>query len=862
MATLITDNELANIILKCPNEDESYPDPKVIMNKNGTCKYAYVTLVMLGDAYISGAIVLADSIRKSGSIVDLIVLVTPDVSEEGKNILGIYFTYVKEIEYINVQNWRTKKQQHRKYLELVFTKFHIFNLVQYDKILLIDADALVLKYPDHIFTLNAPAGCFIENKDYIISYDAECNYIAPKNGRIEWYSKYCDCCRHGKKIPKDMTDRLKTQFTNSGIGGGLLLLEPKKGELESIIKDVSKNPMKYLVETKFVWPEQQYLSLRYSGKWTNINPRFFGLQGYPHWKVLYGLQYGGDKPFSLKSKCDIKIRIQYPDFVLWHQYYFDILEKHPEFLDSKVLEEANEMNKYFHSSIKQQKALLSRTESHLPKELSNKYEIKKIVSKIFKIEEKQIHDKQLKYYHIERDIDYGFNKINPTWDDIKEYDYMEPIIRLANYYGDKSYYSELINKYMEIYKHKAERLDEQFPKEYMDQIDRDTIMLEYVKCRTNMFIITLWPIIKKLDLNNIIKVLERYGHMVYIKTLTLTKKALFNLMYCMYDEFTYEHRIEFITKKMEYIQSEDLNEVTIIFLDNVEKCKISGQASEGKKEIRNELLKMMGLDKNGEIRGNDLVHINDHFYQTIMYSQIILNDNSIKLLELQNIRNLSSLFFLEARLKLQTFKKWCNMNLSQLEIGRIIIMGGIILYSYGIRKSNDIDAVFISINNDKSQSEKELAQLLNDNFGEENTKFFFADIGIEKSKYWRDSWTEKNDKILSYFGINDMMELTTDPHNHYYFNGFKCYLMNHEIIRKMYRNRKQDHSDFIMMATLYPEIISQYVQLNKGKLNYMIKDNIKSPELTHEYLKQLFHMIYKKYLRNDIEIFRKKIDIF
>ena len=349
MATLITDDELKNIIMKCPNEDESYPDPKNMLNKDGKCKYAYVTLIMLGDSYIAGAIVLAYSIRSCGSLADLVVLVTPDVSEEGKQILGMYFTHVIEINYVTVQNWRTKKQNHRKYLELVFTKFHIFDLVQYEKVLLIDADALVLKYPDHLFTLDAPAGCFLENKDSIITYDETGNYILPKNGNIEWYKKYCDCCAHGKKIPKSMTDRIKTQFNNSGIGGGLMLLEPKKGEFEKILEDVSKDPMKYLINNKLIWPEQQYLTLRYSGQWTNINPRFFGLQGYPHWKILYGLQYGGDKPFSLNSKADIKIRMQYPDFVLWHKYYDDVLKNHPEFLESTTLKDSNRMNKNFNS---------------------------------------------------------------------------------------------------------------------------------------------------------------------------------------------------------------------------------------------------------------------------------------------------------------------------------------------------------------------------------------------------------------------------------------------------------------------------------------------------------------------------------
>ncbi len=107
-----------------------------------------------------------------------------------------------------------------------------------------------------------------------------------------------------------------------------------------------------------------------------------------------------------------------------------------------------------------------------------------------------------------------------------------------------------------------------------------------------------------------------------------------------------------------------------------------------------------------------------------------------------------------------------------------------------------------------------------------------------------------------------MLDLTTDPRNHYYFNGFKCYLLQHEILRKIHRNRAQDHADFIMLSTLYPSIMSQYVELHEGKLTYKMKDESKNvaPELNHNYLKKLFEQIYKKYLRSDIDLFRKSIE--
>ena len=163
--------QIKKIKLLCNNNEDFSKYPDDMINPDGSKNYAYVTLVMLGDTYIAGAIVLAESVRKIGSLADLVVLVTNDVSIEGKEILKKFYDHVIDVDYINVENWRTKVQIHRPYLDLVFTKFHIFNLTQYKKVLLIDADAIILKHPDHLFTLKTPAGVYLPNKDDIISYN-------------------------------------------------------------------------------------------------------------------------------------------------------------------------------------------------------------------------------------------------------------------------------------------------------------------------------------------------------------------------------------------------------------------------------------------------------------------------------------------------------------------------------------------------------------------------------------------------------------------------------------------------------------------------------------------------------------------
>ncbi len=859
-------NKLKDIKLYCPDENQDYKNPDKIIDSNGNKLYAYVTLIMLGDRYIPAAIVLAQSLIDLNSQADRVVLVTPDVTQEGRNILAKFFDKVIEINYVTVQNWRTKKQTHRKYLELVFTKFHLFNLTQYKKILLIDADAIVLKYPDHIFTLEAPAGCFLEDKDLFIYYDEKGDYKMPPETGIEWYNKYCKLLPHGGKVPKEFTDRVYTDFRNSGIGGGLMLLEPKVGEFDEILKDVSRGRMKYLLENKFVWPEQQYLTARYSGKWTSINPRFFGLQGYPDWSVLYGLQYGGDKPFMLDSKFDINTRIQYRDYQLFHSFYQKILKNNPSFENEKPLEECNKMTKYF----KFNNELKRMEKPHISKE---------VISKMYNIDIKYITNNNIDFYHTQPNKFYIPQNVEPMFDNINEFDYMEPIKKLFELTKSK-YYENLIKNY--VIPKTESRLDDM---NKINPVDKDEIILQYIKCRPKTFIITLWNLLTPIT-NEIIEFLGKNGNIYYVKKIKVDSENLFNLYCQIYDEFTYNEIYERMKKKIEWskLNQGDDNYITVIVFDNINDKKLSGQGSEFKREIRNfclESLKNKDLVQ-GEIRGNDLLHINDYFYQTVEYAGLYFNENSLKLLNNFNAKNYFSNFFISSHLKFNTLRKWMYMNMTLENINRVCLMGSINLYKYGIRNIGDIDGLFIG--NPDNIQEQELIENINSNFFDKDTKFEFADFGIKNSKYWRDSWEEKNKEILDYFSLNSFEDIVYNPKYHLNFHGVKMYLIDFEIVKKIYRiytdNSYKDvflrahkiiaktYVDFIMMYFYNRNLLGHYCYMTKDnqfrinddfKVSPLILNNIPE-DLKDKFINEVLYRV-KQYPREQANKINKELII-
>ncbi|ABF47435.1 P13 [Clanis bilineata nucleopolyhedrovirus] len=133
--------------------------------------FAYVTLVMLGDEYVEGAIVLSKSIAATGSTHDRVCMVTKDVSTAARRRLQNNFNVVIEVEYAYYQcpPMLTKRQNemYGKWIDYAFTKWHCLTLSAYKKIVYLDADHLVVKNIDHLFQLPAPAMCFTdENYGY------------------------------------------------------------------------------------------------------------------------------------------------------------------------------------------------------------------------------------------------------------------------------------------------------------------------------------------------------------------------------------------------------------------------------------------------------------------------------------------------------------------------------------------------------------------------------------------------------------------------------------------------------------------------------------------------------------------------
>lgn len=271
-------------------------------------KNAYVALLYKTSIYFLGALILASSLKKTKTKAD-IVLMYHDVSPEQLNVLKLYYDKLIKVDYIFAPNLIENVDQSR--FKEVFTKFHCFELTQYEKILMIDIDMLVMKNMDLLYKLPAPA--------------------AFKRGYKEF--------KNGTKIPLSEFERNDEMI--SGINAGLMLLEPSKKTFKEIMKDIKHPPKNYKPARD---PEQAFISWFYRSDWHHIH-HFFNYQFtlshvFPHkYKLsdipkIYNIHYSSPtKPWNFIRDPESLNRNPYKVYYqLWIDEYErvkkEILNKH------------------------------------------------------------------------------------------------------------------------------------------------------------------------------------------------------------------------------------------------------------------------------------------------------------------------------------------------------------------------------------------------------------------------------------------------------------------------------------------------------------------------------------------------------
>jgi len=217
--TLLTElQHICQRITKLSSEES-----ETINSDRQKSKFAFVSVVMKGDSYVAGALVLARSLLNTKTVHDLVCIVTPDVSDQAVEDLSLLYTHVIRMEYINFPavalHTQKQREKYESWMDSSMTLYTCLWLFQYEKVLHLDCDACVIQNIDHIFRLSTPAASF-----YNPWQTGTKNDPYPRN------------IRHGQKIPSQCIKRAFTMDGSFVVGGNFVLLSTGQQIVDEFMK--------------------------------------------------------------------------------------------------------------------------------------------------------------------------------------------------------------------------------------------------------------------------------------------------------------------------------------------------------------------------------------------------------------------------------------------------------------------------------------------------------------------------------------------------------------------------------------------------------------------------------------------------
>jgi hypothetical protein len=285
--------------------------------KSPNSKNAWVVLLMIDENYVKGALVVAQTLRNMKTKHDIVCMVTNDISDNIRSILleTSLYDFVIEVPYIEqaTRPFRSPKQldMYSDWIDRSFTKWNCLTLTQYDRVILLDADMLLIANCDDLFDLKAPAACY--SNPWGIPYGTLKNpYLS-------------DNLQHGAIISEQQIKSALTLSTFVG-WGTMILLEPNKENYDAFIKMIHAKKVFGMEYNAISGSDEISIALFYAATgWTHIHQKYVAIPWKKHWvsKDIRAYHYHGHKPWLMKPD-------EWPDLADWWTIVKQIKLLHPE----------------------------------------------------------------------------------------------------------------------------------------------------------------------------------------------------------------------------------------------------------------------------------------------------------------------------------------------------------------------------------------------------------------------------------------------------------------------------------------------------------------------------------------------------
>ncbi|KIO31875.1 glycosyltransferase family 8 protein [Tulasnella calospora MUT 4182] len=221
-------------------------------------KAAWVVLIT-NPSYLPGLFVLHHSLRSVGTRYPLVVIATPQLSAVARAIIARRGIPIRDVQSLRPRPGVHQLAEHDRRFEDTWTKLRSFELVEFDRVVMMDADMLVRRNMDELMELPLP-------RDSIAaSHVCACNPRKLAHYPKDWIPENCaftplvapDCLSNPPRITRSSPRPYNL------LNSGLVVLTPSLKTYNTLEDWVHNSP---LIPT-FSFPDQDLLSAVFAGRW-------------------------------------------------------------------------------------------------------------------------------------------------------------------------------------------------------------------------------------------------------------------------------------------------------------------------------------------------------------------------------------------------------------------------------------------------------------------------------------------------------------------------------------------------------------------------------------------------------------------
>ncbi|KAK5135858.1 hypothetical protein LTR08_004507 [Meristemomyces frigidus] len=224
------------------------------------------TTLITNTAYLPGLLTLDFSLKECGSKYPLVALYTDEFPNEGHKALDARGISKKRVEYLLPTTEKSFDETDSRFYDC-WSKLTPFSLTEYERVVQLDSDMLVLKNMDELMDipLDGPEAEGKGDKVFAASHACVCNPLKKPHYPKEWVSANCAFTTQHSDPEKAQTEGASPLAGLAMPNGGLQVVVPSKAVYNTILAALASPDT-----SSYDFSDQSLLSDLFPGRWVAL----------------------------------------------------------------------------------------------------------------------------------------------------------------------------------------------------------------------------------------------------------------------------------------------------------------------------------------------------------------------------------------------------------------------------------------------------------------------------------------------------------------------------------------------------------------------------------------------------------------